>query len=121
MFCQCFEFFLRQLTISPISGAAISNKSDPILFAAGIIYSLTKGIAVLPRVCSGDSKFFHVVLHVLEKQVNRMKFKSKTFIRNLMEQVKISGNSYGHKINFLPVLSLSSILILGNIFFSTAF
>ena len=28
--------FLRPLTISPISGAAFSNKSAPILFAAGI-------------------------------------------------------------------------------------
>ena len=48
--------FLRPLTTSPISGAAISDKSAPILFAAGTIYFLIKGIAVLPRVCARAPK-----------------------------------------------------------------
>ena len=42
--------FLRPLTTFSISGAAISNKHTPILFAAGTIKHLIKGIAVLPRV-----------------------------------------------------------------------
>ena len=48
--------FLRPLTTSPISGAAISNKPAPILFAAGTIYFLIKGIEVLPRVCARAPK-----------------------------------------------------------------
>ena len=48
--------FLRPLTTSPISGAAISNKSAPILFAARTTYFLIKGIAVLPRVCARAPK-----------------------------------------------------------------
>ena len=48
-FANVLSFF-RPLTTSPISGAAISNKPAPILFAAGNIYFFLKGIAVLPRV-----------------------------------------------------------------------
>ena len=40
--------FLRPPTTSPISGSAISNKSAPILFAAGTFFFLIEGIAVLP-------------------------------------------------------------------------
>ena len=40
--------FLRPLTTCPTSGAAISSKSAPILFAAGTIYFLIKWIADLP-------------------------------------------------------------------------
>ena len=50
-FANVMSFF-RPLTTSPISGAAISNKSAPILFAAGTICFLIKGNAVLPRVCA---------------------------------------------------------------------
>ena len=54
-FANVFSF-LSPLTISSISGAAISNKSAPILFAAGTIFFLIKGIAVLPRVCARAPK-----------------------------------------------------------------
>ena len=49
-FASVLSFF-RPLTTSPISGAAISNKSAQILFASGTIKFLLKGIAVLSRVC----------------------------------------------------------------------
>ena len=39
-----------QFTTSSFSGAAISNKSAPNLFAAETIYFLIKGIAALTRV-----------------------------------------------------------------------
>ena len=44
------------------------------------------------------------------EQPFRMKFKLKRIIRNLAEQEKNSSNSYGHKKNFLPLLSLSSLM-----------
>ena len=48
--------FYRPLTTFPISGAAISNKSAPILFAAGTIHFLIRGIAVLQSVCARAPK-----------------------------------------------------------------
>ena len=61
--------FLRSLTTSSISGAAISIKSAPIIFSAGLFIFLIKGIAVLPSLLQKQrfQNFFHVVLHVLEK------------------------------------------------------
>ena len=45
------SFFFPVKTI-PISGAAVSIKSAPTLFAAGATYRLKNGIAVLPIVCA---------------------------------------------------------------------
>ena len=45
------SFFFPVKTF-PISGAAISIKSAPTLFAAGTTYHLKNGIAVIPIVCA---------------------------------------------------------------------
>ena len=47
LFAADLKDFLSLIT-SPISGAANSNKSAPIRFAAGTTYLRKKGIAVLP-------------------------------------------------------------------------
>ena len=59
--------FLRPLTTSPISGAAISNKSATILFAAGTIYFLIKGKRFCQEFAQELQNLFHAVLHVLKK------------------------------------------------------
>ena len=95
--------FLRPLTTSPISGAAISNKSAPVLFAVETIFFLIKGIAVLPRVSARAPKPLPRCLACPQKYGNqlnfeqpfRMKFKPKLIIRNLAEQENNSSDSYG--------------------------
>ena len=69
---------------------------------------------------------FHAVLHVHEKwqiklnfeQPFRMKYKSKTIIRNPAEQENNSCDFYGHKKNFPPVVARSSIGLQGKGFFN---
>ena len=69
-FANVLSFF-RPLTTSPISGAAISNKSAPILFAAGTIYFLMKGIAVLLRVCARAPKLLPRCL-ACQRQIGKL-------------------------------------------------
>ena len=101
IFCKCFEF-CRPLTTSPISGAAISNKSSPILLAAGTMFFSKRGFQFYQRFKQKLQILFHVALHVLEKMRNqlnyeqpfRMKFKSKRIIQNLAEQENNSGSEF---------------------------
>ena len=51
LFAAVLKVFLR-LKTSPISGAANSNMSAPISYAAGTTYLRKKGIAVLPITCA---------------------------------------------------------------------
>ena len=53
------------LKTSPISGAANSNMSAPMRFAAGTIYSRKNGIAVLPITCPRAPKPFLSVFQPL--------------------------------------------------------
>ena len=62
-----FASVLSFCRLFPISGAAISNKFAPILFAAGTIHFLTKGTAVLPRVCARVPKPLQRCLACLQK------------------------------------------------------
>ena len=50
------------LKTSPISGAANSNMSAPMRFAAGTIYLRKKGIAVLPKTCASAPNPLHLCL-----------------------------------------------------------
>ena len=52
LFAAALKDFLPLIT-SPISGAANSNMSAPMRFAAGTTYLHKKGIAVLPITCAG--------------------------------------------------------------------
>ena len=89
--------FLRPLATSPISGAAISNKSAPILFAAGTSYFLIMGIAVLPRVCATAPKPLPRCLACPQK-IGK--------IEKNTEQENNSCNCYGHKRDFLRLYYL---------------
>ena len=51
LFAAVLKDFLPLIT-SPISGAANSNMSAPVRFAAGTIYLRKNGIAVLPIYCA---------------------------------------------------------------------
>ena len=51
LFAAVLIFFLP-LTTSAISGTATSNNSAPTRFAAGTIYLLKNGIAVLQKTCA---------------------------------------------------------------------
>ena len=63
----CFFFPVK---IFPISGAAISIKSAPTLFAAGTTNRLKNGIAVLPIVCAKAPNPLPLVWHIREYTVN---------------------------------------------------
>ena len=54
----------------PMSGAAISIKSAPTLFAAGTTYRLKKGIAIFPIVCAKASNPVPFVWHIRKITVN---------------------------------------------------
>ena len=66
---KLFEFFLGPVTTYLISGAAISNKSAPILFAAETIYFLLKRVQVSQEFVPELQNLFHVVF--------RMSFKNR--------------------------------------------
>ena len=51
LFTADLKDFLPLIT-SPVSGAANSNMSAPMRFAAGTIYLRKNGIAVLPKTCA---------------------------------------------------------------------
>ena len=51
LFAADLKYFLPLIT-SPVSGAANSNMSTPLHFAAGTIYLRQNGIAVLPITCA---------------------------------------------------------------------
>ena len=59
---------------SPISGAAVSNKSAPIFFAAGNIYFSIKGIAVLPR-CLACARKIVKLAELCEVILNEVRIK----------------------------------------------
>ena len=62
--------FFFPLKSFPISGAVISIKSAPTLFAAGTTYRLKNGIAVLPIVCARAQNFLTFVWHIRDNTVN---------------------------------------------------
>ena len=117
-FANVLSFFCP-LTTSPNSGAATSNKTAPILFAAWDYIYFYKGKLQFSQDFVQEHVTKNRKISWTLSNSFRMKYKSKIIIRNLAKQEKNLCNSYGHKMNFFPpVVSLSSIFMLWKEFFN---